>query len=356
MKRIILLTDSLTSGGAQRQIVGLAKLLHDAGYTVKVIYYHQIEFYKPFLDQNGVSNELVLGADDPKRRIFRIAKALKCFNPDVVISYLDTPNIIACLLRLLGLRYKLIVSERNTTQRLNIKEKIKFHLMRWANVIVPNSFSQEKFIKDNYPSLSSKVVTITNFVDTNYFTPNERQYTEICRIISVARVSEQKNTLRFLQALKILKDEGFSFHVDWYGYSNQSYLDECEKYLEDNNLSKYFTFHRPTSDIVSKYNENDLFVLPSIYEGFPNVVCEAMSCGMPILCGNICDNSLIVADKVNGYLFNPYQVEDIVDKLKSFMLLSSHEKITMGSKSRQMSLEKFSSESFRKKYIDLIEG
>ena len=356
MKRIILLTDSLISGGAQRQIVGLAKLLHDAGYTVKVIYYHPIEFYKPFLDQNGVSNELVLGAADPKMRILRIAKALKCFKPDVVISYLDTPNIIACLLKLLGLRYKLIVSERNTTQRLNIKERIKFHLMKWANVIVPNSFSQEKFVKENFPSLSSKVVTITNFVDTNYFIPSERQYTEICRMISVGRVSEQKNTLRFLHALKILKDEGFSFHVDWYGYSIQSYLNECEKFLEDNNLSKYFSFCSPTSDIVSKYNENDLFVLPSIYEGFPNVVCEAMSCGMPILCGDICDNSLIVADKVNGYLFNPYQVEDIVDKLKSFMLLSSNEKSVMGSKSRQMSLEKFSSESFRKKYIDLIEG
>jgi glycosyltransferase involved in cell wall biosynthesis len=40
-----------------------------------------------------------------------------------------------------------------------------------------------------------------------------------------------------------------------------------------------------------------------------------MSCGKPILCGDICDNSMIVKDHINGFLFNPNRVEDIVDKM-----------------------------------------
>ena len=356
MKKILLVIDSLTSGGAQRQIVGLAKLLHEKGYNVKLIYYHNIEFYKPFLDGNGVKNELIEDSSNAIKRIFNIRKAIKDFNPDVIISYLDTPNIITCLLKFCGMRYKLIVSERNTTQILNYKEKIKFLMMRWANIIVPNSYSQEKFIQNNFQKLANKVHTITNFVDTDFFVPSNFAISDICKIISVGRVSEQKNTLFFLQALNCLKKEGLSFHVDWYGYSIPHYWRLCEEYIQENNLSDVISFHKPSNNIVNKYQECDVFILPSIYEGFPNVVCEAMCCGKPILCGDICDNSLIVKNGINGYLFDPFSVDDMINKIRTFITLSSERKKTMGIESRKLSLEKFSSDLFIKKYIDLIEN
>ena len=235
MKKVLVFIDDLTSGGAQRQNVGLAKLLHDKGYDVKLIYYHPLEFYKPYLEENGVPHECVEGACNGKKRIYMIGKAIMGYNPNVVISYLNVPNIISCFLKACGLKYKLIVSERNTTQVLTIQERIKFFLMKWADRIVPNSYSQEKFIKENYPSLTSKVTTITNFVDTDYFSPIETPESEICRIIVVGRVSEQKNTLRFLEAVKKLKDEGHRFHVDWYGYSAQSTLISAKSMLVSRN-------------------------------------------------------------------------------------------------------------------------
>ena len=356
MKKILLISDSLISGGAQRQIVGLAKLLHEYGYNVKLIYYHKIEFYKPFLDSNGVPNELIEGAGNYFKRIFKIRRAIKLFSPDVVISYLDTPNIISCLLKACGMRYKLIASERNTTQVLSRREKIKFFMMRWADMIVPNSYSQEQFIKNHFPGLMRKVTTITNFVDTDAFVPAEISMSDVCNIVTVGRVSEQKNTLKYLAALKQLKDEGVTFHVDWYGYSAPHYLEQCENYINENNLSDVFTFHEPSPDIVAKYQECDAFVLPSVYEGFPNVVCEAMCCGKPILCSDICDNPMIVSDGENGYLFDPENVSDMVEKIKAFISLPVDDMATMGARSRQIALEKFSSDNFIKKYIDLIEN
>ena len=355
MKRILVFIDSLTSGGAQRQNVGLAKLLHDNGYEVKLVYYHPIEFYKPFLDENGVDNELIPDAIDGKKRIFRVAKAMNAYKPDVVISYLDVPNILACMLKACGMKYKLITSERNTTQVLAKKEKLKFFLMRWADAIVPNSYSQEHFIKEHYPNLMNKVHTITNFVDTDAFSPVDSECSDTCRFICVGRVSEQKNTLRFLQVIKRLKDNRYNFKIEWFGYVAESYLEQCNEYIAQNKLQSVFSFNEPTSTIVDEYRKNDVFILPSIYEGFPNVVCEAMCCGKPILCSNICDNPLIVEDGGNGFLFDPLSTDDMYEKMEKFIRLPLDEKHKMSLRSRELALKKFSSEAFIQKYITLIE-
>ena len=299
MKKVLLFIDSLVSGGAQRQIVGLAKLLHDKKYEVKLIYYHPLEFYKPYLDENGVTYECVPGASYSQARFFKIAKSIREFKPDVVISYLDVPIIISCLLKACGMKFKLIVSERNTTQTITLRDRVKFFLMRWADVIVPNSYTQEKFIKEHYYSLKNKVVTITNFVDTEMFVPSINKSNQTTRIVVVGRVSEQKNILRFLKVIKILKDRDMDFVVDWYGYTAEPYNSQCKKITQKYEIGDVFSFHNPTLNIISEYQDCDVFCLPSIYEGFPNVICEAMSCGKPILCSNICDNPMIVKDNYN---------------------------------------------------------
>ncbi|MEE0907821.1 MAG: glycosyltransferase [Muribaculaceae bacterium] len=355
MKRILLLIDDLISGGAQRQIVGLAKLLHDEGYELKLIYYHPIEFYKQFLDDNCVDNECIAGASDSRQRIFRIASAISKYRPEVVISYLQVPSIIACLIKLFGQKYRLIVSERNTTQILTAKERIKFFLMKWADEIVPNSYSQQHYIERNFPSLGQKVTTITNFVDTDYFSPIEYEYRGNPRIVTVARVAEQKNVKSYIEAIRILKFRGYNFTIDWYGYTSETYYAECMELLKEYQLTEIFRFHKPTTSILREYQCCDAFCLPSIYEGFPNVVCEAMSCGKPILCSNICDNPEIVDDGKNGFLFDPHNIDDMVDKIERFLLLEKVQKICMGERSRELSLAKFSARTFLEKYKALIE-
>lgn len=356
MKKVLLLIDSLGSGGAQRQMVGLAKLLNCSGYNVKLVYYHHIEFYKEYLDNSGVNSECISGANNVLVRSINIARSIRAFNPSVVISYLDFPNKITCLLKILGLKYKLIVSERNTMQVLSLQEKFKFLLMRFADAIVPNSHSQEYVIKKHFPRLSSKVHTITNFIDTYFFVPKETTRYEFCKMIAVGRVTEQKNTLRFLQALRKIRDEGYMFHVDWFGQPMYPYYEECEKYINEHELYNVFSFHEPVTNIQDMYHASDVFVLPSIYEGYPNVMCEAMSCGKPIICARVCDNPYIVEEGGNAFMFDPYDVDDIADKLKAYMRLGDEQRQTMARRSRDLALTNFSSKVFIDKYVDLIEN
>src|SRR5690606_27916662 len=102
----------------------------------------------------------------------------------------DTPNLITCIGKLFGAKYRLIVSERNTNNGvLSVRQKLKYLLFRFADVIVPNSNSQESFLLENFPSLSQKVHTITNFVETDLFLPvSNRKFNAKRRIICAGRI------------------------------------------------------------------------------------------------------------------------------------------------------------------------
>ena len=356
MKRVLCLIDSLASGGAQRQMSVLAPLLKKEGFEVKVIAYYDIPFYLPQLLNGGVNYEHISCGRGIGDRIRKIGKAIRLFKPDVVISYLDTPNILVCILHLLNRnRWKLIVSERNTTQKLTMRERVKFFLYRYADCIVPNSYSQRDFIVKNYPQYTDKCHVITNTVDTESFIPKKTKLSsDFLRIIGVGRISKQKNIPMLINAVKIVIGLGEKIQVDWYGSSFDTY-EECNRLIAQYKLDHYFAFHEPCNNIIKKYQESDLFVLPSIYEGFPNVLCEAMSCGLPVIVTNVCDNGRIVQHNENGYLVASGDEIQLADKIMQFLNLSLEQRAGMGEKSRSIAIDLFSKESFVNQYIKLIQ-
>lgn len=358
MKNILLLSESLYSGGAERQFVGLATLLKEKGCNVKVITYYNRPFYKEYLDSNNVLNEVICNGENKILRIFRINKAIKDYNADVVISYLDTPNIIACLCKLLGGgSWKLIVSDRNTSQSLSLREKIKLFLYKFADYIVPNSYSQKNFILKYSPKLKGKIHVITNFLDTMYFIPaTENQSRNIIpTILSVGRIVNQKNIPRYVEALCIAKKKGVVFKARWYGNLNNEIISKCRQISNQYGYDNILEFHNAEKNILPVYQSNDIFCLPSLFEGYPNVLCEAMSCGMPVLCSRVCDNPSIMDENENGYMFNPLDINDISSAIVKILSLSSEKLKEMGAHSRKLALEKFSSDIFIDKYIQLIE-
>jgi glycosyltransferase involved in cell wall biosynthesis len=250
----------------------------------------------------------------------------------------------------------LIVSERNTTQQIGSNEQIRFALYRFADIIVPNSYSQENFIKTSYPQLAKKVVTITNFVDTDYFKPAAKKaQNSTPTIISVGRITPQKNILNYLSALRILVEKGLKFKAIWFGNTDQEdYFQSCNLSIEKLGLRDYFEFRPATKEIKNEYQKADIFCLPSIFEGFPNVLCEAMCCGLPVACSNICDNPLIVQQGVNGRLFNPIIVEEMASAIEEMINFPETGKELMCNSNRGKAIEMFSEKIFIERYIQII--
>lgn len=356
MKRILLITENLGSGGAERQICGLAAMLTKAGFPCRLITYVENQFYEPYLRMNGVDYELVKELWNKNTRVWRAARYVRHYGADVVISFLPSVNKTMCLAKpLMGA--KLVVSERNNNTCITRGDRVQFNLYRLADAIVPNSHSQGDFICKNFPFLAKKVSPIINFVDVNRFTPAvEHRKNGKLRIVTVARYTSQKNVLNYLKVAQKAKEEGLGVHFDWYGdkQHHPDYYAQVEAEYQRLDIADYMTLHGPESHIEEEYRKADAFCLPSLYEGYPNVVAEAMSCGLPVLCSNRYENPYIVEEGVNGFLFDPENVDDMLHAISRIAALSPDDRRLMGLRNRELCLERNTEDAFLKSYLKLI--
>lgn len=356
MGKIVLIVESLGSGGAERQLTGLAILLKKAGYNVEVWYYIDKDFFLPVLSENNVPTKFISGTKSSIQRFFRLFYQIKQDKPEVVISYSPLPSMAACMLKLLKNRFRLIVSERSITRSSGFRSNLRFFCYRWSDYIVPNSYTQKKYIEDHFPKLSAKVKVITNFVDTELFKPDERTIVDDkTHIICVGTIGVPKNIIRFIEAIAQIIKNGKDVYVDWYGKDlGDEYSKETHEKVRYYGLEDRIIFHSPKSGIQEEYNKADVFCLPSIYEGYPNVLCEAMSCGLPVVCSKVSDIPQIIIDGENGLLFDPQNINEMVDVIQQYLELPQTMKEKMGIKSREIAVELFSKEKFLNDYLVLL--
>lgn len=359
--KILCLIDSLNSGGAERQMSYLTTGLQERGYDVRLIVFSPGKgFYEDYISERGVKVEHNITGSNPYKRIFEIIKLVKKHQPMAVIAYKDGVTIAASIARIFK-HFYLIVSERNTTQFLTKREKIKFILYKFADKIIPNSFSQFNFISQNYPTLKNKMTVITNMIDSLKFRPISTLHepSKKVRFVTTARLMKQKNVLNFIDAVKILKDRGYNHIIEfkWIGQKilTDNYYQLIEEALNKSKTNDLVSFLPPISEVEKTYNDADIFCLPSIYEGFPNVICEAMACGLPVVASNVCDNPNIVEDGVNGFLFDPLNPVSIADAMEKMINLSTSERAKMGVINVNKIKELCSKNSFIDSYIRIIE-
>lgn len=355
--KILCFTDCLGAGGAQRQLVGLASMLHQRGIDVKVCYYFDIPFYKEYLDERGIPHELIPCADNHIKRILAVTKYFRREKPEWVIAYQGTPSLVATFAKIMSGHFHLIVSERSTTQHTGFNERIRFNLFRWADYVVPNAYSQENYIKSTFPFLSKKVVTIPNFVDLDHFVPpTTRIKNDVPEIIVAASIRQLKNTMGLIDAAAAMKYKRYKFHISWYGKSEQckDYFVLCQKRINQLGVGDYIELKEKTYQIKECYQHADYFCLPSFYEGTPNVICEAMACGLPVVCSDVCDNSRYVIEGENGFLFNPNDINSIVTAFERLFDLGDEEYMLCCHRSRTLAEQKMSKEAFLSAYLKLI--
>lgn len=246
MKHVLLFIDSLGAGGAQRQLVGLAVLLKQEHYTVKVVTYYDHPFYKSILDNKQIDYECL--NVHSTRCLSKLVRVIRQFQTDCLVSFLTNPNIMACLASFIT-GVKLIVSERNTHSSISMKDRIAFSLYRLASYVVPNSYTEKSFIDSHCKFLQNKTIAITNFVDLNLFRlPIKKKESEMLRIIVVASVKASKNTKNFIRAFNLAAPENYNLQVEWYGLNhreyelseNLSYAAECIELLKELGIEKQF--------------------------------------------------------------------------------------------------------------------
>lgn len=276
--KIVFVCDTMDSGGAERVISSLANSFVSFGNEVSIIMLARRakdSFYKltNSIRLIGLTNNL---SKEPSflKKANLLKKQIIDLNPDVVVSFLS----YVCIYTWFALRntkIPYIVSERNDpNSRGKIKQLLLNRAFKKSAGCVFQTHDAKEWYKD---SCACKSTIIYNPVDLTY-NPDKEATTKM-QILYVGRFTEQKNCHLLIDAfLKVHQKHG-DYILKMYGDGNLK-NDLCE-YVRKNNAEEYISI-LPSSKTWQKDEFNSsLFVLPSSFEGMPNVLAEALCLGIP---------------------------------------------------------------------------
>ena len=360
--KVICFTVSLSSGGAEHQLIILAELLREKGYDVDVVTFSDVEDH--YLTPQGV-NRITLGKGlSKKKKIWAIYKYFMSLRDSIVISYGQRANMTCLVPLMINWRPRIIAGERNVTIRDSFMNTFLINILyRRVNWIVPNNKTQFDYLCNKRRYLGKKTRVIYNYTDINSFNYDASHQPIGNNIVVFGRYHSQKNTVRFVEAVRLLKERiGDSFHFDWYGNymmnvkeQEPAYV-EMEQLVKKYNLCDVLSLHDKTAEVARIMHDSDAVCLPSIYEGFSNTLSEAICCGKVCLAGRVSDNPTMVENGINGFLFDPYNVADMVNSFIQFINTSIKDRVNMQEQSRRKALELFDKERFVNSYMDLIKS
>ncbi|MGZ2368718.1 glycosyltransferase [Ancylomarina sp. YFZ004] len=341
MNRVLILSDNLSSGGAQRQIVLLAKALQRNGVDVEVLCYSRDNFFAHCLEEDNILIHWLI-RDNYIHRILSIRKFIIKNKYDAVISFLHVPNLLNCLSAVGRKKWKVITGERSANKFFfkTFKGKIVIKLQKYSDCIVCNSNNAALMWRSLFPEYSSKIKIIHNFIDCSHikskYIPKSGNK---LHIVIVATYSYLKNPLGVIKALSLLGErEKEQIQVSWFGRKEESIgntkaYDEAENLINENNLNSSISLNESSKDVYNIMNKADVIGLFSEYEGFPNVICEGMMLSKPIIMSRVSDYKDLV-DNSNGFLCDWNDIDSIKEAFVSSLKLSINELIDKGEVSK----------------------
>ena len=362
MKKIHCYISSLEGGGAERQMVYLSSFLAEAGYDVTLItLLDAADKYELASNIKRICLNYRLGDN----LLLKLIKKIKIFffflnlKSDCIISFLIGSNVQVLNAMRFRPKVKVIISERNlVTWDLSEYERNAYcKLYKRANYVVSNNYSMEKYLASLNPALRPNLRTILNYADLNIYKVTPLPLKEKLIIGVFARFQRQKNYERFAEMLKCMKGvKHRPFLVKWYGDKKTScYLHFCQ-IIEKYQIGDLIELNDFVSDVPQEMESIDMVCLPSMYEGFSNSLAEAICCGKPVIAGKVSDNSTMVENGVNGFLFDPEDTFDMTNVFCKLVNTRDDELIEMSKNSRAIAERLFDKLNFVNSYKALIDN
>lgn len=296
MIKIIFVTATLTSGGAERVISILANFLSDKGYRVEIVC-----MSKPLVFYTISKNVQVTFAEKETSSKFLPIKMLwlrqhvKHTSPDIVVAFLERVYCVT-LLSLWGLSIPIISSERNDPRFTPLLKKILRSLLLWRTT---SFVVQTEYIKNYYSkSIQKRTKIIPNPISENIF--NVHVDNKEKRIISVGRLFPQKNHKMLIDAFYQIADRYPDYNLMIYGEG--PLRDKLQKQINRLLLKNRVFLLGRSSEIFSEMASSELFCLSSNYEGMSNSLLEAACLGLPIISTDVSGAQELITNGVNGFI------------------------------------------------------
>ena len=328
--KLTLISSSLNVGGAERVMSIIANYWAERGWDITILTFDDGS-EPPFYILDDAIDVRPLGINDPDEdeqlsvstlkisfgRIGILKKAIIASQPDVVISFVNTTNIMT-LLACWGLKVKTIVCEHvhpafgQLSKFNSLLQKVTY--LR-ADLITVQTHAALSF----FPARQYKTFVIPNPVALPTSEPIESQlYTDDRHLLAIGKLIPQKGFDLAISAFAQVCQN----HPEWTMtiLGEGEMRSELEDLCSELGLEDRVFMPGVVKNIDAHLRKADIFVLSSRFEGFPVTLCEAMACGVPVIAGNCLSGPReIVHNGIDGMLVVPDNVEALAVGMNQLM-------------------------------------
>lgn len=330
---IILLVRSLNYGGAERQLVELAKGLHTRGLRVVVLVFYPGGPLLEELERAGIRVSIIgkRGRWDLIGFFSRLVRDARSAHAHVIYSFLVEPGIVAVALKpfVPGLRVTWGVRASDVDRGVydwptRASFKISSWLARFADLIIVNSAAgADVHEREGYPR--KRIVVLPNGVDAGRFKPDPDAGRRMRAdwgvpasesvVGVVARIDPMKDHATLLEAAAILRRDACEPWFVCVGEGRATYVDALRSSARALGISDRVLWVGSCGDMTAAYNAFDIVCSSSAFgEGWSNVLGEAMACGVTCVATDVGDASVIVGDV--GVLVPPKDPRALADGIR----------------------------------------
>lgn len=328
--RLIIVIPSISAGGAERVVSIMANYWAEKGWHVVLLTMDNGE-EPPFYNLNpsivhhslgieGASVSFIQGTLNNIKRVLVLRKAIRKSKPQAVISFMDRTNVLT-ILSVLGLNIPHIISERTDPALFHIGNEwntLRGLFYPFADCLVVQTQSALAYFPDKVKNRARVIPNPVPVVNKNNISGKKDSKQDQNFIIAVGRLSQEKGFNLLLRAFSIIAPRHPLWSLIIWGEG--PLRTELERLKEQLGLQGRVHFPGRTRQPFEKMMQADLFVLSSRYEGFPNALCEAMACGLPVISTN-CPSGPgeIIRDGVDGVLVPSENVDALAIAMERLM-------------------------------------
>lgn len=359
-KKILFLINNLKMGGAQRSFINQINYLSRNGHDVCLALVFKVKSKNEYLSEVDLEPSKIIVLDFKRvfdlKAIARLLSFISANNIGIIYSTLENANIIARITKILRPSLKIFIREGNVA---SIKSwKLRFFDV-FFNSLVEKIIAVSRGVEESllkYQKIYKKKIVV---LDNSVVLPKEKNIgsknSDELVLLNVGSLTEQKKQFLLLEIFKKLVKEDRQNNYRMYIVGEGGERDKLFEYIKGNDLESLVTltgFLRK-EEIVEYYINSDIFLLSSYWEGFPNVLLEAMSFAMPVLSFNIEGAVDVIIDGKSGYLVNKGDTENYCEKIIELSKDRNLRKV-VGLAARERVKEKYTIEKQVDKLLKII--
>lgn len=389
MKKVIIIIDSLGSGGAEKSLINLLSLIDYSKFNVDLALFGRGGINEKFVPDEVNILPLIhpSATGNPLKRL-GLRMAQLAFSISLRINKPKTSNDQAIrywkyfknYLPPLNNNYDVAFAYAQRIPTIFTAKKVKAqHKFAWINVTIHHnsrlrnfylkSFKEfkkiicvskdvEETVVESYPELKDKTKVIYDIINPGFIKGLSNEYIPFLKedstidILTVARLNfRQKGYDILLKACRILKEKGYKFV--WRALGNGDKENKIRELIEIYGLEGYFELCGVNSNPYPYFAHSDLYVQTSRYEGYGLSIAEARLLGLPVVSTPYDCVNLQIKDGENGIIstFNPEDIAasiaNLIDNTKKYDTIKKNlEKDKIGN------LEEFSKIDYLLNYED----